>query len=200
MVSLCLVLAAAAQAQQREKPIIRVDGLVMDVDSQKEMPFVNVYMKGSSIGTVSDTNGHFSLLLHEGDTLVFSNVGYQNGVFIMPANLDHDVYAVVQLMRKNTVVLDEVVVFPWPDINNFKEAFLDEKPPRNFDDMGFEVQRDIKRLSEEDYQRNKYYYEQMRYNKMYDMHGIIPPNNFMNPFYWSNFVRDIKSDKRKKKK
>ena len=117
----------------------------------------------------------------------------------MPYNLKSEQYSLVQLMRKETVMLSEVVVFPWPDEKTFEKAFVDTKPERNMDDLVFEVKRDLEKTVEntEEYE---YYYDQMRYNRLYQLHGIVPPNNFLNPIRWSNFIHDVTSGKFKKKK
>jgi hypothetical protein len=43
------------------------------------MPFVNIYIKGTSLGTISNEQGEFelNLAMAQGDTLVVSHIGYQ---------------------------------------------------------------------------------------------------------------------------
>jgi len=42
------------------------------------MPFVNVTVKGTSVGTIANSEGHFSITVPQGsNTLVFSYVGYK---------------------------------------------------------------------------------------------------------------------------
>ena len=123
----------------------------------------------------------------------------KEAVFVMPFDSKGSQYSLIQLMRKETVLLEEVLVFPWPTMDNFKKAFLDIKPKRNMDNLVFEVQRDIKETVKEE-RLYEYYYDQMRYNRLYELHREVPPNNFLNPIRWSNFMRDIKEGKLKKKK
>ena len=57
---------------------ITVIGTATDADSGDSLPGVNVLVKGSSTGTVTDINGHFRLdSVSQSATLVFSSVGYQ---------------------------------------------------------------------------------------------------------------------------
>ena len=57
---------------------ITVTGTATDADSGESLPGVNVLVKGSSNGTVTDINGHFRLdSVSESATLIFSSVGYQ---------------------------------------------------------------------------------------------------------------------------
>ena len=54
-----------------------VSGEVTDVESGESLPGVNVVVKGSTIGTVTDIEGSYSLSVPDGETiLVFSSVGY----------------------------------------------------------------------------------------------------------------------------
>ena len=187
------------QAQQIGIDPVRVVGVMVDADDRKELPYVNIRVKGTQYGTSSDNNGYFSIFINPGDTLAFSSVGYKEAVFVMPFDSKGSQYSLIQLMRKETVLLEEVLVFPWPTMDNFKKAFLDIKPKRNMDDLVFEVQRDIKETVKEE-RLYEYYYDQMRYNRLYELHREVPPNNFLNPIRWSNFMRDIKEGKLKKKK
>ncbi len=193
------VLMGPVQAQKIGIDPVRVVGVMVDADDRKELPYVNIRVKGTQYGTSSDNNGYFSIFINPGDTLAFSSVGYKEAVFVMPFDSKGSQYSLIQLMRKETVLLEEVLVFPWPTMDNFKKAFLDIKPKRNMDDLVFEVQRDIKETVKEE-RLYEYYYDQMRYNRLYELHREVPPNNFLNPIRWSNFMRDIKEGKLKKKK
>ena len=195
-----IALSAPVRSQKLADNLVRVTGVVIDADDPKEIPYANIRVKGRSFGTVSNSEGNFSILMNLGDTLVFSYVGYRETAFILPATLDHTSYALIQLMRRDTIMLEEVVIFPWPEFDDFKQVFMDTKPRRNLDDLGFEVKRDFKDWSKEEYDENKYMYDQYRYNRLYDLHGMVAPNNFLNPLKWSDFVRDIRRDARKKKR
>ncbi len=58
----------------------KVTGVVTDAGTGESLPGVNVLIKGTSIGTVTDFDGRYSLTLPEGkeNTLVFSYVGYND--------------------------------------------------------------------------------------------------------------------------
>jgi TonB-dependent starch-binding outer membrane protein SusC len=54
-----------------------VTGTVISVEDNQGLPGVNVILKGSSLGTVTDINGNFSLSIpEENAVLVFSSVGF----------------------------------------------------------------------------------------------------------------------------
>jgi TonB-linked SusC/RagA family outer membrane protein len=53
-----------------------VKGKVTDASNNQTLPGVNVTIKGSSLGTVSDANGNYSVQVKSADVLVFSFIGY----------------------------------------------------------------------------------------------------------------------------
>jgi TonB-dependent SusC/RagA subfamily outer membrane receptor len=67
-----LLSAFKGSAQERQ-----VSGRVIDLEVNEGLPGVNVVLKGTSIGTVTDLEGRFTLDISSGeDVLVFSSVGF----------------------------------------------------------------------------------------------------------------------------
>ncbi|UII21117.1 carboxypeptidase-like regulatory domain-containing protein [Fulvivirga ligni] len=189
-----LLISVSLFAQRSAPPTVRVSGVVVDADTKEALPYITIQVEGSMYGTSSDNSGYFSVFVHPGDTLTFSSIGYNRSSFVMPFELSSDQYTLMQLMRKETVLLNELVVFPWPSKQNFEKAFLDTEPKRGMPDLVREVKRDIAQTVEEN-TKSEYQYDQMRYSRLYELTGQMPPNNFLNPMRWSNFVRDLKSGK-----
>ncbi|MBQ5389196.1 MAG: TonB-dependent receptor [Paludibacteraceae bacterium] len=63
-----------------KKSDAHIAGHVLDAHTQEHLPFVNVQVKGTSLGCLTDESGHFYLKnLPEGQlTLVFSMIGYES--------------------------------------------------------------------------------------------------------------------------
>ncbi|UII23918.1 DUF4139 domain-containing protein [Fulvivirga ligni] len=67
-----------ARAYDSDEVIREVEGLVMD-ESGQPLPGVNVIVKGSTIGTVTDINGHYSLALPGSNSiLIVSFIGFSS--------------------------------------------------------------------------------------------------------------------------
>lgn len=103
------------------------------IDSKTGEPIMNatVYFDGTSIGTVSDLDGNFSLKKPEEITadLIISIIGYQKKRIQNPLDVDISEVKIV----KKTNVLEEVVLQldPWSRKNKaryFKEQFLGAVP------------------------------------------------------------------------
>lgn len=82
-------------------------GTVNDSINSEPIPYVNIYLKGSEIGTYSGESGEFRLVVDQWtnqDTLVFSCVGYQQKEIAYQALSD------VIVLRPATFVLEETIV------------------------------------------------------------------------------------------
>lgn len=82
--------------------MITADGLVVD-ESGEPIIGASVIIKGTSNGTITDFDGHFSIPCVNNDILRISYVGYQSQDIISGMNLS-------VVLHEDTEVLDEVVV------------------------------------------------------------------------------------------
>ncbi len=93
-----LLVSNSAYAQKR------VTGKVTD-QQEAPIPGVTVVEKGTSKGTITDSDGNYSLEVAEGNTLVFSFVGFQTKEVPVGSGSNIDVVLFTDIMN-----LDEVVV------------------------------------------------------------------------------------------
>ena len=85
---------------------IRVAGTVTDASTGEAMPGVNIQVKGTGIGAISDENGKFTLSTTEPNaTLVFSFIGYVTQEIPLAGKVVIDV-----ALKAELTGLDEVVV------------------------------------------------------------------------------------------
>ena len=56
----------------------QVSGNVSSADDGDPIPGVNIVVKGTSSGTITDLNGDFSINVEGDATLVFTSVGYES--------------------------------------------------------------------------------------------------------------------------
>jgi hypothetical protein len=194
ILGILLLTAGVLTAQRQTRNPILLTGVVMDADQQKPLPYVSIQLNNTLYGTASDSNGYFSIFVNAGDTLRFSSIGYRTAYFVMPYNVTENRYSLIQLLRQETVLLSEVVVFPWPTIDQFKEAFLDAEIPFSQEDLVREVQSEL-RQDVKKFELSEYEADQLRYQRLYELNKIFPPNNFLNPMRWSNFIRDVSGEK-----
>ena len=69
-------LTTSSMAASSAKVARTVTGVVTDNESKEGIPGATVVVKGKTNGTVTDSNGQYSISVDENDVLVFSYVGY----------------------------------------------------------------------------------------------------------------------------
>ncbi len=112
---------------------INVEGTVSD--QRETLIGVNILVKGSTLGTISDLNGNFSLEVDPDDVLVFSYTGYASQEVSINGRSRIDVE-----MRSDATTLDEVVVIGYGTrrkgditgaVTSVNNDYLDQQPVAN---------------------------------------------------------------------
>lgn len=95
-----LLLASVIQAQTN------ISGTVKSSSDKAVLPGVNVVIKGSTVGTVTNYDGYYELTANEGDVLVYSYIGFQvQEIPVTKSTTKLDV-----LLSPDMVGVDEVIV------------------------------------------------------------------------------------------
>ena len=85
------------------------EGVVLDEGTSEGIPFCNIWIKGTTRGTMSDDQGFFMINLAESDTLCVSAIGFQKKK-ILAKNINEDPFTV--LLAEVVQEIDEVTVRP----------------------------------------------------------------------------------------
>lgn len=197
LLSLAIGIPIITKAQKQP---IQVSGVVLQQDSLQALPYTSILIKNSDRGTVSDNTGYFTLFIGVGDTLQFSNVGYKTAQFVLPEALAIEHYSLIQLMQRDTILLEQVTIKSWPKVEDFIQAFLDVKTEEPQRQNTRRMQKELAALLKGQMELDKAYYDQMRYSKLYHTSGVVPPNNFLNPITWAQFIKDWREGEFKDKK
>ncbi|MEM6844321.1 MAG: carboxypeptidase-like regulatory domain-containing protein [Bacteroidota bacterium] len=198
---LCLVTIGMIHAQDNSSPnqpdLINISGIIFSTDSIKALPYVSIYVNHLPKGTVSSNTGYFSLDASPRDTLFFSAVGYKTTQYILPNYLVGQHYSIVQGLVRDTILLEEVIISSLPTTSEFMESFSDND--LDFADRVESMQTELKTLLEEDIVLGKYQPTE-GITRMYNTDwGLVPPNNFLNPIRWTQFVRDLRKHRSNEK-
>ena len=185
-----LVLNTKAQVKDG---VVQFSGVVVTADSLKPIPYVNIMVKGTSHGTVSDYYGFFSFVAKMKDVIIFSSIGHKKSYYTIPDTLTDSKYSLIQVLNKDTFLLKETVIYPWPSREQFKEAFLKLRLPE--DDLD-RAKRNLERAEMKekldalpmDGRMNQSYAMKQETSKLYYA-GQLPPNNLLNPVAWAEFIR-----------
>ncbi|WP_236974136.1 SusC/RagA family TonB-linked outer membrane protein [Membranihabitans maritimus] len=82
-----------------------ISGTILDSISQITLPGVNIMIKNTNQGTISDENGEFELNASPQDVLIFSYIGYETKEVAIGSNTTIEV-----LLQTEAHALDELVV------------------------------------------------------------------------------------------
>lgn len=108
LLTLLCTFITGISAQQQSSTRVTLQGYVCDSLSGQRLEFITLQEKGTTNGTITNTDGSFSLILRSTGTLVASCVGYQTKE--IPAN-NKSARITIQLVP-NDYQLSEVVVKP----------------------------------------------------------------------------------------
>jgi hypothetical protein len=199
---------AVSQTSERSttRQVIQIAGVVLDDENLQPIPHVNISVRGTFRGTSADANGFFTLVTLAGDLLDFSSIGFQSVTVKIPDTVEADRYTIYQSMLRDTLELPLTVIYPWPSREKFREAFLNLNVP----DDDYEIARknvilsdlrDRARHSRMDAGMNYRHFIQQRTDRLY-WAGQQQPNNLLNPFAWSQFLRiwNAQKDERRRQR
>ena len=105
---------------------ITVRGIVFDKDSVTPMPYAYAVNKNSSLGTLTDDAGKFSLNIHLGDTLAFSYLGYSvASIFtnLLKDSVKNSVLRVKVFLKPKVTELKPVIVSSHSFSKEIKETY-----------------------------------------------------------------------------
>lgn len=204
LITAMLLLTGRSFAQESNDDLVQFSGIVVTVDSIKPVPFTNISIKSTWMGTVADFFGYFSLVARKADTIEFSAVGFKKGVFVIPDTITNKRYSLIQVMTRDTIWLPQTVIYPWPTKEQFEEAFLsfdvpDDDYERARKNLDMTEMRDVIANYPSDPSLNFKYsmYEQTQ--KLYYI-GQTQPISILNPFAWAQFIKAWKEGEFKRKK
>ena len=128
LILLCLFPFLSGYAQTTDKNIVQFSGLIINTDSNTVVPYVNITNKSHRNQVFSaNYKGYFSFVAQEGDTLVFSAIGYRHEGIVIPSNLTEKKYTIMVKMKQEIINLPTAVIYPWASMDDFRREFLTMK-------------------------------------------------------------------------
>ena len=195
-------LGLRAQGTAERHNLVQFSGVVV-TDSLSPVPFTNILVRNSYRGTMSDVYGYFSFVAQEGDTILFSAIGFTRSQYVIPVDLGEQKYSMIHVMNRDTVQLREIAVYPWPSREQFRQAFLNLRLPDDDYQLAMKnlspaemIQR-MENLPPDAYQSFKYAMA-MDQTKLY-YSGGTPSINLFNPIAWAQFLQAWQNGAYKKK-
>lgn len=192
-----ILLSFGLQAfSQQSKPLVQFSGVIYDKDSNSVVPYVTI-RNLSEDGKAYSANykGYFSFVVHEGDSILFTSIGYKKLNLTIPQGLEEPKFTAIIKIKPDNIELPTVTVFPWASVDEFKKDFLTLK----FADDDLEIamknlsKESIKELSASlprdgaEYNGTSF---QNNHNNLMNSH-MVQTNPLLNPFAWGALIKQI---------
>jgi hypothetical protein len=194
---------AHAQFETVKDSVVQLYGIVMTADSLQGIPAVSITIKGQNRGTITNSQGVFSIVVLKGDEVEFTHVSYKTKTVTIPRNLQGNQYSVVQLMVEDTVYLPATIIKPRPSPQQFERDFVNTKVPD--DDIEIARQNNnaasrrvlMKSTPADGAEATAIQFRKVAQKATYS--GQMPPQNLFNPAAWSEFIQAWKRGDFKRK-
>ncbi len=191
--ALILPATAKAQFETARDSVVQLYGIIMTADSLVGIPAVSVMVKGQNRGTITNTQGVFSIVVLKGDEVEFTHVSYKPKTVLIPRTLEGSQYSIVQLMVADTVYLPATIIRPKPTPEQFARDFVNTKVP----DDDIEIARKntdatkrrilMRTVPGDGSEATKIQFNKIANRAVYQ--GQTPPMNIFNPAAWADFIQ-----------
>ena len=185
--------------------VVQFSGRVVTTENNKieKLIYANVAVKDSPRGTTTGIDGFFSLAVAEGETVIFSTIGYETQEYLIPTDIEGNLYSKDIIMQRDTLFLPEAFIHPWPDKDFFKIEFLALEINNTLEDLVAEnlspeklaTLRQILPVDGGEVSK----LELRNAAEAYYYNGQFKPQNIFNPLSWKKFIDSIKNGDFKKK-
>lgn len=189
----CIVMKSQAQFETVKDSVVQLFGIVMTADSLKGIEAVSITIRGSHRGTITNSQGVFSIVVLKGDVIDFTHVQYKPKTVTVPKNLEGNQYSVVQLMVEDTVYLPATIIRPRPSPEQFARDFVNTKVPDDDIEIARQNNSAAKRrvlmqsTPGDGGEATSLQMKNIATKATYQ--GQTPPMNIFNPAAWSEFIQ-----------
>jgi CarboxypepD_reg-like domain len=196
----------ATPTVENEKHLVQFSGLVVTEERGQmvPVPYANIFVPQRKTGTTANYQGFFSIVVEKGESINFTALGFRKSIYTIPQSLTEQRYSLVQIMSRDTILLDEAIIFPWPSRDHLKTEFLamnvtDQLQKRAMENLAAETLERVREVTPFDGRETGSMYLRQQ-AKNYYYYGQTPPMNIFSPTAWQQFFKSWKDGDYKKKK
>jgi len=190
-----LSVSAFAQKPAQER-LVQFTGIITDMDSTTVIPYVTITnLSYKSQRVAADYRGYFTFIVHPGDTILFTAIGYKKFSTIIPVINPDNKYTAMVKMKSEVINLPTVRIFPWATTEEFTREFLSMKladddmaiakknlSRSSIDGLIQTLPRDGQEISSQNYRYN--------FDRMINK-NMVQTNPLLNPFAWGKLMQQI---------
>jgi hypothetical protein len=191
-----LVVGAFAQTSSADKKLIQFSGIITDVDSNNVVPYVTITnLSNRQEMYAANYKGYFSFVVHPGDSLLYTAVGYSKVIVQIPLDVKRDSYTKMIQLKLEITYLPTVKIYPWATLEDFTKDFLSMKIADDDEEIAKKnlsyssingmmqtLPRDAGEISGINWRLN----HDRALNK-----NMVQTNPLLNPFSWGKLMQQI---------
>jgi hypothetical protein len=193
-ISFFFILTRLITGQQGDSNLIQLIGKLLD-EQHQPLPYAHVLILNNYRGAITDRNGKYSLVVEKRDSVMFASVGFRRKIIEIPYNLPDPYLNLNVVLERDTLIIAEIIIYPWRTYEQFREAFINLKLP---DDDMERARRNIALIKTQiilddnpDARQNFQYILNQQYNRTFQQ-GMYPSYQIFNAFAWAEFFKALK--------
>ncbi len=185
-----------AQDAKRSSKLVQFSGIITDTDSNSVVPYVTITnVSKNNQKYAANYQGYFSIIVNPGDSLIFSAIGFNTKIVVLPNEIVDFKYTEMVKLKPETVYLKAIRIYPWATIEEFNKEFLSMKvadddmaiakknlSPRSIQAMVLSLPRNAAEISNSNYRYN--------FDRMQNV-NMRQTNPLLNPFAWGKLMQQI---------
>lgn len=182
----------------QQKTLVQFSGVIRNTNSDAVVPYVTIRNQSFQSQTFSANHqGYFSFVAHEGDTVLFTSMGYSPVELVIPHGIGESKYTADVRMTTDVIELEVVEPYPWASVDEFNTAFMSLEiaddnimvakrnlSPESLAAMSAVTPRNAQEMQTYNANQNHINLSNRAINQRM-------ANPLLNPFAWGNFIRQI---------
>lgn len=127
-----LLICFSQYSVSAQNNLIQLSGIITDEQTNIPVSYATVIVENEFRGVNASMEGFFSIVVARRDTIQFSALGYKPKYYIVPDTGTDNIASIAVFLKKDTITLDAVEIYPWPSPEDFRDAFLAYQENRQY--------------------------------------------------------------------
>ncbi|PIQ29419.1 MAG: hypothetical protein COW63_13250 [Bacteroidetes bacterium CG18_big_fil_WC_8_21_14_2_50_41_14] len=122
------LLANNSWSQKPERKLLLLDATVLTSDSLLPVPNAHIISKFNRVGTISNDEGQFNMMIDPYDSLLITSIGFSPLILYITDSIKSIPGTVQILLQKDTLMINEVIIRAFFEYEVFKQMVINMKP------------------------------------------------------------------------
>ncbi len=195
--------------------LVQLSGVITAPNGVSAIPYATVRILHTFRGTIAGTDGFYSLVVDQKDTVEYEALGFKRVKFPIPSGITNQEYTHNVSLPRDTFTIAPTNIYANLTPEEFRRVFLSLHPKEDLTErakknLDQQTMRQLYESLARDGQESQLYQLQQIASSAYYAggqtnynllgNGVAIPSSLLNPFAWAEFIKSVKEGKYKKKK